>query len=372
MPALKVYVLVVVSLLLSGYVTTLSSGSSTPVQAAIANALRWLDANQNPEGSYGSTPQYYQHWAAAAAYALWLNNSSSSKASRAYSWIASQMDNSSSGIWYEADIPGAILYSLAASGNLGLLHRSSDYTALRDFQKSNGGFAGFAEPPTYAPVASAVDTSMALWGLIHARAVNASSQEKAASFLFSLQNTTDGSFALTSNMVYNNLESLAPDPISLTALALAVLKDAAYTAADSRISRGLDYLERALSASFKSRVDASNSTGHVYAASLAAIAFNDYSKSADAYASTTFIIAKQSADGGFHDESRGSVVSNALDTAWAAIALQQVTPAPESGAPLPTVALFGIIAGIVGLAVIVRVVVYLVQRNKTQTQVKSL
>ncbi len=172
MPALKVYVLVILSLLLSGYVPTPSFGSSTTAQAAIANALRWLDANQNPDGSYSSTPQYYQHWAAAAAYALWLNSSSSPEASRAYSWVASQMDNSSSGTWYEADIPGAILYSLAASENLGLMHNSSDYTALRNFQQSNGGFAGFAEPPTYAPVASVVDTSMALWGLIHAKAVN--------------------------------------------------------------------------------------------------------------------------------------------------------------------------------------------------------
>jgi hypothetical protein len=165
---------------------------------------------------------------------------------------------------------------------------------------------------------------------------------------------------------------LAPDPISLTALALEVLKDASYTAADSRISRGLDYLDRVLSASFKSRVDASNSTGHVYAASLAAIAFNDYSRSADAYASISFIMARQNADGGFHDESRASAASNALDTAWAAIALEEVPPSPESGASLSTVALFGIVAGIIALAVIVGAVVYLVQRNKTQTRLKSL
>jgi hypothetical protein len=110
----------------------------------------------------------------------------------------------------------------------------------------------------------------------------------------------------------------------------------------------------------------------VYAASLAAIAFNDYSKSADAYASISFITAKQNADGGFHDESRGSATSNALDTAWAAIALQQVLPSPESGASLPAVALFGIVAGIIALAVIVGILVYLVQRNKTQTRLKSL
>ncbi len=367
MPALKVYVLVILSLLLSGYVPTPSFGSSTTAQAAIANALRWLDANQNPDGSYSSTPQYYQHWAAAAAYALWLNSSSSPEASRAYSWVASQMDNSSSGTWYEADIPGAILYSLAASENLGLMHNSSDYTALRNFQQSNGGFAGFAEPPTYAPVASVVDTSMALWGLIHAKAVNASSQEDAARYLFSLQNTADGSFALTSNTVYNKLESLAPDPISLTALTLVVLKDASYAPSDSRISLGLDYLEKAVSASFKSSVDPSNSTGHVYAASLAAIAFTDYGRNHDALASIPFIIAMQNADGGFHDESRGSTGSNALDTAWAAIALHLVPPGPEFGAYLPQLVIFGTIAGIAALAVIVGVVVYFVRRNKTQT-----
>jgi Prenyltransferase and squalene oxidase repeat len=338
----------------------------------MTNALKWLDDNQNLDGSYGSDPLYIPHWAGAAAYALWLNSSSSAKASKAYSWVASQMDNSSSGVWYEADIAGEILYSVAVSGNLGLLHNSSDYRALDNFQQSNGGFAGFAEPPSYAPVASAVDTDMALWGLIHAGAVNASSQGKATAYLFSLQNTTDGSFSLTSSTLYSSLESLAPDPISLTALTLIVLKDASYTSSDIRISHGLDYLERAVSASFKSRVDPSNSTGHVYASSLAAIAFNDYGRTADALSSTSFIITKQNADGGFHDEARGSKGSNALDTAWVASALQLVPPAPEPSAFLPRLAMYGTIAGLVALAVVVGVVVYLVRRNKTQTLVKSL
>ena len=364
--------MIIMSLLLSGFVPTFSTISSHTAQSAAASALRWLVANENSDGSYTSTPQYYQHWTAAAAYALWLNNSSSPDASKAYSWIASQMDNSSSGVWYEADIPGEISYSLAASGNLGLLHNSSDYSALRNFQQPDGGFSGFAEPPTYAPVTSAVDTSMALWGLSHANELSASSQGRAASYLFSLQNATDGSFNLTKRTDYNSLESMAPDPISLTALAIAVLKDNAYTASDSRISHGLDYLDRSLSASFKSRVDPANSTGHVYAASLAAIAFNDYGRSNDAYASIAFIMAKQSADGGFHDASSGSTASNALATAWAAIALQQVPAGPEPNAPLPVVAIFGIIASIVGVAVIVGLVVYLVRRNKTQTQVESL
>jgi len=367
LPALRVCGLVIIGLMLSGHVLTFSPESPPTSQAAAANALKWLDANQNLDGSYGSTPQYYQHWAAAAAYALWLNNSSSLKASKSYTWIASQMDNYTSGVWYEADIPGEILYSLAVSGNLGLLHNSSDYTALADFQQSNGGFAGFAEPPSYAPVASAVDTDMALWGLIHARSVNASSQEKATSYLFSLQNTTDGSFALTSDTFYNSFESLAPDPISLTALTLVVLKDASFASSDSRISLGLDYLEKAVSASFKSSVDPSNSTGHVYAASLAAIAFNDYGRNHDALASISFIITKQNADGGFRDESRGSTGSNALDTAWAGIALHLVPPGPEFGAYLPQLVIFGTIAGIAALAVIVGVVVYFVRRNKTQT-----
>src|SRR5439155_21758532 len=99
------YLLVIISLLLSGYVPTLSSGSSTTAQAAIANAVRWLDANQNLDGSYGSTPQYYQQWAAAAAYAQWLNNSSSLEASKYYTCIASHMDNYTSGVWYESDFP---------------------------------------------------------------------------------------------------------------------------------------------------------------------------------------------------------------------------------------------------------------------------
>jgi hypothetical protein len=372
LPALRLLGLIIISLVLSGHVQTFSPESSPTRQVAIANALKWLDVNQNLDGSYGSDPQFIPHWAGAAAYALWLNSSSSPKASKSYSWVASQLDNSSSGVWFEADIAGEILYSVAVSGNLGLLRNSSDYKALGGFQRSNGGFAGFAEPPSYAPVVSAVDTDMALWGLIHARSVNASSQQKAASYLFSLQNTTDGSFALTSNTLYNSFESLAPDPISLTALTLIVLKDASYASGDSRISHGLDYLERAVSVSFKSRVDLSNSTGHVYAASLAGIAFNDYGRTADALASTAFIMTKQNADGGFHDQARGSTASNALDTAWAAIALQLVSPGPEPSAFLPQLVILGTIAGIVSLVVIVGVVVYLVRRNKTQTQSMSL
>ena len=364
---MRLFGLVLVGLMLSGHFQTFSAEASPTREVVIANAVKWLGVNQNLDGSYGSTPQYYQHWAGAAAYALWLNSSSSSKASRSYTWVASEMDNYSSGVWYEADIPGEILYSLAVSGNLGLLHNLSDYTALGDFQQSDGGFAGFAEPPSYAPVASAVDTDMALWGLIHARVVNASSQEKATSYLLSLQNNTDGSFALTSTTVFSSFESLAPDPISLTALTLIVLKDASYASSDSRISHGLDYLGKAVSASFKSSVDPSNSTGHVYAASLAAIAFNDYGRNHDALASIPFVITKQNADGGFHDESRGSTGSNALDTAWAAIALQLVPPGPEFGAYLPQLVIFGTIAGIAALAVIVGVVVYFVRRNKTDS-----
>src|SRR5207247_10437185 len=129
---------------------------------------------------------------------------------------------------------------------------------------------------------------------------------KATSYLVALQNATNGSLALTSYTFYNSFESLAPDPISLTALTLVVLKDASFASSDSRISLGLDYLEKAVSASFKSSVDPSNSTGHVYAASLAAIAFNDHGSDHDALASIPFIIATDNGDGGFHHESRGS------------------------------------------------------------------
>ncbi len=79
----------------------------------LGGALRWLAANQSSTGSYGA---YQEHLAAAAAYALWLNDSTSQRAALSYLWLATQLNSSSAWFWgAEADIPGAVLYSIASS-----------------------------------------------------------------------------------------------------------------------------------------------------------------------------------------------------------------------------------------------------------------
>jgi prenyltransferase beta subunit len=336
-------------------------------ESGLNAALRWLSTNQSSDGSYGA---YYQHWAGAAAYALWLNNTQSSKASLTYRWLANQLDDSGSWFWGnygEADVPGASLFSVAASGNLHLTQTASVASNLSQFQQSNGGFFGYYSTTLGSSVPSSVDTSEALRGLIGAKAINASSQRSAANYLFTLQNS-DGSFNLTSTKSYDPIYSQGPEPASITALVLLALRDASYTDANTHVSKALSYLTTASS----KYSPLTNDTNAVYSASLSALAFYAFGRTAYANDAIAFILSHQNSDGGFRDSIRSSLGSNALDTAWASIALQQVIPNRALSSFLPEVLVWGIIAGIVALAVMIGIVVYLVQRNKTQTQVKSL
>ena len=330
-------------------------------------ALRWLSGNQSSDGSYGP---YYQHWAAAAAYALWLNNTQSSTASLTYKWLSGQLDDSGNWFWGnygEADVPGASLFSVAASGNLHLTQTGTVTSNLLQFQQTNGGFLGYYSTDLGSSVPSSVDTSEALRGLMAAKAINASSQQSAVNYLFTLQNS-DGSFNLTSTKAYDPIYSQGPEPVSITALVLLALREAAYTDANTHVAKALNFL----SATASKYSPVMNDTSAVYSASLSALAFYTFGRSALGSDAIAFILSHQNSDGGFRDSTRSSLGSNALDTAWASIALQQVVPGRALSSFLPEVLIFGIIAGTVALAVIVGIVVYLVHRNKTQTQVKSL
>ena len=330
-------------------------------------ALRWLSSNQSSDGSYGA---YYQHWAAAAAYALWLNNTQSSTASLTYKWLSGQLDDSANWFWGtygEADVPGASLFSVAASGNLHLTQTSTVTSNLLQFRQSNGGFFGYYSTALGSSVSSSVDTSEALRGLIAAKAINASSQQLAINYLFTLQNP-DGSFNLTSTKAYDPIYSQGPEPVSITALALLALRDASYTDANTHVAKALNFLTTA-SSKYSLIV---NDTNAVYSASLSALTFYAFGRTTYAYDATAFILSHQNSDGGFRDSLRSSVGSNALDTAWASIALEQVVPGRVLSSLLPEVLTLGIIVGIVALVAIVGMVVYLVRRNKTQAQAKSL
>ncbi len=341
---------------------------SDSASSAADRALAWLASSQYANGTYGPYPAYSQIQAAPAAYALWLNNSLSSKARTAYTWLASEFSNSASGIWYEADIAGEILYALSRSNNLGLLTDSpSDYARLLALQQSNGGFQGFFDLSTYQPVTSSVDTAMALWGLVNAGAIASPEQQSAINYLLSLQNP-DGSFNLTSTIASNPVSALGPEPISITASAILVFKNASYTASDPSVSKALNYLSQAVSENF---------SRHVFAAALSALAFTAFGWTSDASNAISFIISNQNADGGFRDEIRTSEGSNALDTGWAAIALQlvqtePVPTGPSRGSPRlnPLVIAEVVASVVVPVAVILGLAVYY-RREKERVSIPA-
>src|SRR5207249_814174 len=104
---------VIIILTLSIVSSTHYANASTPSQTSAAkSALNWLSINEKADGSFEDFPQIPTP---GAALALWLNNSGSPQAAKSFNWIASQLDDSSSYAWGEADIPGVMLYALGAS-----------------------------------------------------------------------------------------------------------------------------------------------------------------------------------------------------------------------------------------------------------------
>ena len=153
---------------------------------------------------------------------------------------------------------------------------------------------------------------MALLGLVNAKAIPVSNQTDAINYVLSLQNT-NGSFNLTSNTSFDSFYSLGPDPVSITAMTVLALKSAGFAQGDSHVSSALAFLNTAASSDFG---------GHVYAASIAALALKAYDEPANVVTAVAYILSQQNGDGGFSDISRSShPQSNALDTGWAASAL---------------------------------------------------
>jgi len=313
---------VVRNLSTSSFLPTLSSG--------LGGALNWLASNQSSSGSYGD---YREHWAAVAAYALWLNDSNSADAALSYSYLAKQMSDSSSWFWGaygEADVPGFVLYSIASSSNLGLVNPRGVAAELLQFQKSTGGFAGYYDLDRGQTVTSSVDTDMALLGLLSSnlccrhgghhqllplQLIPAENRTRAIQYLLTLQNP-DGSFNLTSTRSYDPIYSLGPDPVSITALTLLALKSSGFTIDQAQISNGLRFLSEAVLAS-------SCRNGHVYSTAVSTLVFKAFDQPYESAASTVYILSQQNSDGGFSDSSRSSYPqSDALDTGWAAVALE--------------------------------------------------
>jgi len=302
-----------------------------------------LSDNQSSDGSYGA---YYQHWTAAAAYALWLNNSNSAKAALSYSYLATEMNYSLAWFWgVEADVPSAVLYSIASSHNLPHVNAAFVKGQILQLQNSTtGGFEGYSYCASncnsinavYLTVASSVDTDMSLLGLAGSNLIPAQNRTLAIQYLLSLQNS-DGSFNLTRTRPFDSIYSLGPDTASITALTLLALKSVGFTIADASISSGLKFLSEALLTNFCGN-------GHVYPTAASALAFKAYDQPYEGALSAVYILSQQNSDGGFSDSSRSSYPqSDALDTGWAAIALEtQSTEQGRISSPLncPPVAAF--------------------------------
>ena len=309
--------LIIPFLVLSLFLPSIVGG---PPTAATSAALSWLITHRLSVGSYGGCSEIQT---APAAYALWLAYNDAPNVTVSYTFLKNQMDNSTTYFWSggacspkEADIPGEILYSFDASQNVARLNMTFVGPKLLSFQQKSGGFLGYED--SGHPVTSSIDTSMALWGLINAGAIPASNQTAAVNYLLALQNS-DGSFNLTRTVRSTTLYSLGPEPISLTALVVRVLRDAGLTTADSHVASALNFLNNAATTNFG---------GHVYAASFATLAFTAFGQTASVSNAVNFIVTQQNSDGGFADSIRSSTTSNALDTGWATIALQAV---PGSG-----------------------------------------
>ncbi len=243
------------------------------------------------------------------------------------------MSDSSSWFWGaygEADVPGFVLYSIASSSNLGLVNPKGVATELLEFQRPTGGFAGYYDLDQGQTVTSSVDTDMALLGLLSSnlccrhsghhqlvpvQLIPAQNRTRAIQYLLTLQNP-DGSFNLTSTRSYDPIYSLGPDPVSITALTLLVLKSYGFTIDQAPISNGLKFLSEAVLAN-------SCRNGHAYSTTVSTLVFKAFDQPYEWAASTVYILSQQNSDGGFSDSSRSSYPqSDALDTGWAAIALE--------------------------------------------------
>jgi len=188
---------------------------------------------------------------------------------------------------------------------------------LLSLQQATGGFMGFSEQlpdQSYRTSPDSVDTAMALWGLSNAGMIPESNRTAAVHFLLTLQNPA-GNFNLTKTTIENSYSSLGPDKIAITADVLLALREAGFGPESPAIESALGYLSLSAWEGF-------NGPGHVYDAALSFAAFLQYYHPHEAAASLTYLMAQQNSDGGFWDASRSSPSSNALDTGWAAVALQ--------------------------------------------------
>jgi hypothetical protein len=148
-------------------------------------------------------------------------------------------------------------------------------------------------------------------------------------------------------------------------MVVLTLKAVAYSASETHVSKALDFLTASISKNF---TIASDRKGHVYAASLSALALATFGRLSQADDAVTFILSQQNSDGGFRDIGRGSSGSNALDTGWAAIALEEVQTGPLFSSPLARIPFVRIIVALGVVAAVAVIIVYLAVRRRADRQ----
>ncbi len=314
-------ILLILNTILPNGILNINKPQPTNILASIASspspqvdsALSWLAHD------YSGWSKGFEGGLAPAAYALWLNDSGSTYAASSYAYLMRQLDNSSTWFWSghyrEADVAGEVLLSIAMSQHLSLSQDLLGISSrLLHLQLSSGGFEGYQDS-TGRTVTSSVDTAMALWGLSLARTLPAENRTAAATYLLGLINE-DGSFNLTRTVSADRFYSLGPDVFSITALATLALGQNGFGPTDPGILKAVDFMSKAASAGF-------SGPGHVYDSALSTLVFLENYRPREAAIALAYLSAQQNSDGGFGDVSRSnSRVSNALDTGWAAVALQ--------------------------------------------------
>ncbi len=320
-------VIVIISIL-AIYTLVTASPTTATFGYPIERAAIYLKSHQYSNGTYGS---YLEHWAASAAYALYLYEGNSTNVTTTLNTLQSAMENKNWWFWDpsfgEADIPGITLYAFASTHHITDLNLTRVTPLLSAFRNAtSGGYRGF-----YGVPYDSVNTVYGLLGLIGANAISPSNLTQSFNYLLSLQVKTGpmrGSFNMTSSISNSSFQSLAPDPISQTAAILIAFNT--MNPSSSSTNLALNFLR-------SESVQNSSHTaynGQVFAAALSALAFKTYGDPAYAQNARDYVDMRQNNDGGFADRSRSSwPSSNALDTAWALIMLQTVPGLTPSSLP---------------------------------------
>ncbi len=284
-------------------------------QPELDNAISWLKANQNANGYWGLGISQ-EHWTASSLIAL---HEAQENANKAPDWLKLQIENFSSMTWTadEADIPAIIIYSFYVTGNESAIDIEKVSEKLKTYQNTNnnsnsyGGFRGFKEN-AQTPVESSVDTAFSLLALSSYENFTVDESDAAMNFLRKLQNG-DGSFNLTFSTQSHALYSLAPDPVSLTALTVIALSEVG-----EDTSNAAEFLKKSARTCF-------GNENRSYSAAMSALAFHEIGESEYAEAAANYLKILQKSDGGFADSTRTNPsASNPLDTAFAIWALARI------------------------------------------------